>query len=287
MNDTCFLPLGSNVSCLHVVYTGSLLAAGLHFRSSLSILHPPWPSCTAFSCLIEPAAHSIVRVYSRHKTELLKATVKVTGLICASICAWYLGYLFAELLPEDSIQTAIDSVQQVGVRPVLKAPVPKKMKCGVWTQCGPDELPYLTRSGGAKDVMPLACLDDEFFLGGSNQKGDRGINIVVINHETWKAIDIKTFDMYDGDFSGPMVEFINKIPQGSVIMISSHDDAFSKLSEDAKKVFEGLGSKEVRNLKFRSAWVFLSVKGATLPEYLEKEKVTIKETPSSYCEKGR
>ncbi|XP_063298510.1 protein FAM3B [Pelobates fuscus] len=200
-------------------------------------------------------------------------TVKLVGLLCASVCAWYLGYLFAEILPEDSIQTAIGSMQQVGMRPVIKAPAPKKQKCGVWTPCPNDELPYLMRSGGGKDVRPIICLDDEYYLGGSKQNGDRGINIVVINHDTWKATDTKTFDMYEGEFSGPMVEFIKNIPEKSLIMISSHDDAFTKLSDDAKKAFEALGSKEVRNIRFRSAWVFLAVKGAKLPEYLEKEKI--------------
>ncbi|XP_053311711.1 protein FAM3B [Spea bombifrons] len=200
-------------------------------------------------------------------------SLKVLGLLCASVCAWYLGYLFAELLPEDSVQVAIGNMQKIGLKPVLRAPAPKKQKCGIWTVCSPNELPYRIRSGGGKTFLPEICLDDELLLGGPTKSGDRGINIVAVNHETWKPIDIKTFDMYEGDYSPAMIDFIKNIPGGSLLMISSHDDASTKLSEDAKKLFESLGSREVRNIKFRSAWTFLAAKGAQLPENLEKEKI--------------
>ncbi|XP_044143418.1 protein FAM3B [Bufo gargarizans] len=200
-------------------------------------------------------------------------SVKVVGLICASLGAWYLGYVFAAILPEDSLQSAIGSMQKIVDKPVIKAPLPMKQKCAAWRTCPSSEVVYRLRSGGGKDILPDICLEDEILLGGIKKTGDRGINIAVVSWESMKVTDTKTFDMYDGDFSGPMVEFINKIASGSIILVVSHDDASSKLSEDAKKVFESLGSKEVRNLKFRSQWVFLTIKGGTVPENIEKEKI--------------
>ncbi|KAM4700583.1 protein FAM3B isoform 2-T2 [Discoglossus pictus] len=200
-------------------------------------------------------------------------TLKAVGLICASMCAWYLGYLFAEILPEDSVQTAIGSLQSIGMKPVIKLPAPKRQKCDLWTACPGNSLAYRLRSGGAKDNMPEICLDDEMIIGGAKNNADRGLNIAVINHDTWKVLEVKAFDMYEGGFSGPMIEFLNKIPKGAVVMITSHDDPYTKLTEEAKKALEELGSKEVRNLKFRSAWVFLAIKGSKLPDNLEKEKV--------------
>ncbi|KAM5179400.1 protein FAM3B [Mantella aurantiaca] len=200
-------------------------------------------------------------------------TAKVIGLLCASVCAWYLGYFFAEVLPEDSLQTAIGSVQRLGERPVIKAPPPVKQKCGVWIKCQPTEFVYRIRSGGSKSVLPEICLEDEILLGGAKKNGDRGFNFVIVNPDTLKVTDTKTFDMYEGDFAGAMIDFINKIPNKFLVLVASHDDASTKLNEEAKKAFESLGSKEIRNIKFRSGFVFITIKGGTLPEYVEKEKI--------------
>ncbi|KAM4796417.1 protein FAM3B [Rhinophrynus dorsalis] len=200
-------------------------------------------------------------------------TIKVAGLLCASACAWYMGYLFAEIIPEDSLQTAIGTMQKIGMKPVLKAPNPRRQKCDIWRACPEDQLAYRLLSGGAQEKMPEICLDDVMLVSAAKNNAGRGINIAVVNRETWKLTEAKTFDMYEGDNCGPMIDFINKIPKGSLIMISSHDDAFTKLNDAAKKTFEELGSKQVRELKFRSAWVFLAVKGSTLADNLEKEKI--------------
>ncbi|KAM3934310.1 protein FAM3B [Leptodactylus fuscus] len=200
-------------------------------------------------------------------------TVKVVGLICASVGAWYMGYLFAEILPEDSLQTAIGTMNKIGVKPVVIAPLPKRQKCASWRTCSSSEVVFKIRSGGGNSIQPDICLEDELLLGGIKKNGNRGINIAVINHETMKLTETKSFDMYEGDFSGPMVDFINKIPSGFIILVASFDDAYTKLSEAAKKTFEELGSKEVRNLRFRSQWVFLAIKQNTIPNDIEREKV--------------
>ncbi|CAN2387546.1 insulin secretion, partial [Pristimantis euphronides] len=189
------------------------------------------------------------------------------------MCAWYMGYFFAQIIPEDSFQTAYGTLQKIQMKPVIKAPPPKRQKCATWRTCSPSEVVYRIRSGGGKDSEAHICLEDEILLGGTKNTGDRGINIAVVNYDNMKVTDTKTFDMYEGEFSGPMVDFINKIPSRSLILVASYDDAATKLSEDAKKVFEGLGSKEIRNLKFRSQWVFLSSKGIQIPDNIEREKI--------------
>ncbi|KAG8591054.1 hypothetical protein GDO81_007036 [Engystomops pustulosus] len=184
-----------------------------------------------------------------------------------------MGYLFAEILPEDSIKNAIGSVQQIGVKPVLLAPQPKGQKCASWRTCSASEVVYRIRSGGANSINPDICLEDETLLGGKKKNGARGINIAVVNRATMKVTDTKTFDMYEGDHSGEMVDFLNKIPNGSIILVASFDDAKTKLSKAAEDVFEALGSKEIRKLKFRSGWVFLAIKGGKVPDNIEREKV--------------
>ncbi|XP_075053377.1 protein FAM3B isoform X2 [Mixophyes fleayi] len=184
-----------------------------------------------------------------------------------------MGYLFAEILPEDSLKTALGSMQQIGVKPVIKAPPPKTQKCGVWKTCSSSEIVYRIRSGASKDNLPEVCLENKILLGGASQIGDRGINFAIVNHKTMEVTETKTFDMYEGEFSGPMVDFINKIPVGSIILVASHDDASTKLNDAAKKALKDLGSKEIQNVKFRSQWVFLALKGGNIPEDIEREKI--------------
>lgn len=48
-----------------------------------------------------------------------------------------------------------------------------------------------------------------------------------------------------------------------------------RLKAQAKDVIEALGSKEIKNMKFRSSWVFVSAKGFELPSEIEREKVSV------------
>uniref|UniRef100_A0A8C8S5H5 FAM3 metabolism regulating signaling molecule B n=1 Tax=Pelusios castaneus TaxID=367368 RepID=A0A8C8S5H5_9SAUR len=178
------------------------------------------------------------------------------GLLIASVCAWYLGYLFADIIPEDSLSSAFENLQSIGEKPVIKAPPPKRQKCGQWSPCSPGSYAYQLRSGGGKEKLAKICFEDELLI--SEQKGNvgRGINIAIVNY-----------------FSGPMTTFIKNAPQGSLLLMVTHDDGSSRLKDDAKKAIADLGSKEIWNIKFRSSWVFIAAKGFNLPDTLQKEKI--------------
>ncbi|XP_074839518.1 protein FAM3B [Carettochelys insculpta] len=199
--------------------------------------------------------------------------VKLSGLIFASVCAWYLGYLFADVVPEDSLASAIENIQSIGEKPVLKAPPPKRQKCDHWSPCSPGQYAYRLLSGGGKEKMAKICFEDELLI--SEQKGNvgRGINIAIVNYETGKVAATQFFDMWEGEFSGPMTAFIKNAPQKSLLLMVTHDDGSTRLKEDAKNAIAELGSKEIRNLRFRSSWVFLAAKGFKLPDNIETEKI--------------
>ncbi|KAM9088441.1 protein FAM3B isoform 4-T4 [Megaptera novaeangliae] len=134
-------------------------------------------------------------------------TLKAVFFIFASLCAWYSGYLLAELIPDLPLSSAVYSIRSIGERPVLKAPAPKRQKCDHWTPCPPNTYAYRLLSGGGRDKYAKICFEDEV------------------------------------------------------------------LKEDAKRVIEALGSKEIRNMRFRSSWVFLAAKGFELPAGIQREKV--------------
>ncbi|KAL8190488.1 UNVERIFIED_CONTAM: Protein fam3b, partial [Gekko kuhli] len=101
----------------------------------------------------------------------------------------------------------------------------------------------------------------------------RGINIAIVDYGTGKCMDAKHFDMWEGEFSRDMTDFIKKAPQGSLLLMVTHDDGSTKLKENAKKAIAELGSKQIQNIRFRSSWVFIAAKGFKLPNNLEKEKI--------------
>lgn len=51
---------------------------------------------------------------------LCAGTLKAMFFIFASLCAWYSGYLLAELIPDVSLSRAAYSIRSIGERPVLK-----------------------------------------------------------------------------------------------------------------------------------------------------------------------
>uniref|UniRef100_A0A8C9QNJ1 FAM3 metabolism regulating signaling molecule B n=1 Tax=Spermophilus dauricus TaxID=99837 RepID=A0A8C9QNJ1_SPEDA len=79
--------------------------------------------------------------------------------------------------------------------------------------------------------------------------------------------------MYEGDNSGPMMKFIQSAPSRSLLFMVTHDDGSARLKAGAKDAIEALGSKEIRNMKFRSSWVFLAAKGFELPSGIQREKI--------------
>ncbi|XP_015283604.1 PREDICTED: protein FAM3B [Gekko japonicus] len=199
--------------------------------------------------------------------------MKLAGFVFASICAWYLGSLFAYIIPEDSLAATFDNIQKVGEKPILRAPLPKRQKCDHWSPCPPGSYAYRLLSGGGKEKMAKICFEDEQLISEEKKNAGRGINIAIVDYDTGKCTDAKYFDMWEGEFSGDMTDFIKKAPQGSLLLMVTHDDGSTKLKENAKKAIADLGSKDIQNIRFRSSWVFMAAKGFKLPDNLEKEKI--------------
>ncbi|XP_005006130.1 protein FAM3B-like [Cavia porcellus] len=94
----------------------------------------------------------------------------------------------------------------------------------------------------------------------------RGINIVMVSYVTRKVIAARTFDMYAGNNSAPMIQFIQSAPAKSLLLMVTHEDGSTRLKAEARKAIETLGSIEIRNVSFRSSWVL--VQKVRLPQPL-------------------
>ncbi|NXM34835.1 FAM3B protein, partial [Oxyruncus cristatus] len=188
--------------------------------------------------------------------------VRLTGLLLTSVAAWYLGFFIAARVPQRTTSDA----EFLGIRkkPVLRAPVPKRQKCDHWTPCPPGNYAYRILSGGGKEKMAKICFEDELLMSEGNGNVGRGINIATVN---CKCVTDST------DHSGEMMSFIRNAPEGTLLLMATHDDGSTLLKNDAKKLIEELGSKEIMNIKFRSGWVFIAAKGFKLPDDIQKEKI--------------
>ncbi|KAM9566697.1 protein FAM3B isoform 1-T1 [Guaruba guarouba] len=205
-------------------------------------------------------------------SRLQPGIVKLGRILVTLLAAWYLGYLIAALLPKKTV-APMANLQDIGRKPVLRAPVPKRQKCDHWSPCSPGSYAYRILSGGGKRNLAKICFEDELLI--SEEKGNvgRGINIAIVNYKTGKVTSTKFFDMWEGDHSREMMAFIKNAPEESLLLMVTHDDGSTRLKNDAKKSVEELGSKEIWNMKFRSSWAFIAAKGFKLPDDIQKEKI--------------
>ncbi|KAM5333186.1 protein FAM3B isoform 2-T3 [Glossophaga mutica] len=200
-------------------------------------------------------------------------TLRSLLFLCASVCAWYAGYLLAEFIPDTSLSSVAYRIQSISKRPILKAPVPQRQKCDHWAPCPPNTYAYRLLSGGVRDKYAKICFEDELLIGEKTGNVGRGINVAIVNYTTGKVIATQYFDTYEDDNSGAMTRFIRGAPVKSLLFMVTHNDGSARLKEDAKKAIEELGSKEIRTMRFRSSWVFLTAKGFELPAGIQREKI--------------
>uniref|UniRef100_A0A672YS48 ILEI/PANDER domain-containing protein n=2 Tax=Sphaeramia orbicularis TaxID=375764 RepID=A0A672YS48_9TELE len=142
--------------------------------------------------------------------------------------------------------------------------------------CPADHYSFYIHSGAANVVSPNICLQNKLVLGKAKDNAGTGLNIVVLNGKSGEVTKTDHFDMYSGDVK-PLIEFLQSIEKGSIVLIASFDDPSSKLNEDAKKLIAELGSSAAQSLGFRDSWVFVGGKGATVQSNFEK---VIKNNPA-------
>jgi hypothetical protein len=87
----------------------------------------------------------------------------------------------------------------------------------------------------------------------TNKEAGRGINIFALDFETHKGIFKGKYDTFgNGNASGNLLkDFKDKLPQFCIVVASVKDEASTKLSKEVKGLFTELGSKTIKNLKFR------------------------------------
>lgn len=127
-------------------------------------------------------------------------------------------------------------------------------------------------SGGAyaSDVS-RNCGIASFYRNGANfyEEGGcclncgRGYNVAAINLSTGNLLTaVRNFDTWGSSTADDeMKEFLDSLPNGTLIMIAVADEASSQTGEELKVTLEGLGSTQIRNYNFRDGFGLIAVKG--------------------------
>ncbi|XP_067849417.1 protein FAM3B-like [Heptranchias perlo] len=204
---------------------------------------------------------------------LTSGRFKFVMILVGCVVAWYMGQVLADFMVDGSLQRTFNVIRKVVQQPIVIAPLPKRQKCDHWTPCPNGTFAFLVLSGGERFHPPKICFEDEILLGSAKNNFGRGMNIAIVEAKTGKPVGTDVFDLWGGDNSGQMIEFVKKAPDGSLILMTTFDDSSTRLTEVAKKYIEELGSIQIRKLTFRGNWVFLGTKGFTLPKNFQREKI--------------
>uniref|UniRef100_A0A3Q3FKU2 FAM3 metabolism regulating signaling molecule A n=1 Tax=Labrus bergylta TaxID=56723 RepID=A0A3Q3FKU2_9LABR len=122
-------------------------------------------------------------------------------------------------------------------------PHPRRYKCGLTAPCPPKHLAFRLVSGAANVIGPKICLEDKMLVSSVKNNVGRGLNIALVN------------DVAD------LLKFLRPLHEGTLVFVASFDDAATKMNDEARRLFEELGSTAVKELAFRDSWVFVGAKG--------------------------
>ncbi|CAH1247986.1 TMEM2 [Branchiostoma lanceolatum] len=91
---------------------------------------------------------------------------------------------------------------------------------------------------------------------------ERGINVLVVDPATAAQVDFGSFDTYvDRAESDRLVDFLGKIPDGSIVSMGVLAEGSEKLTAAAKNAIAAFGSSVISTLGYRQYWAFVAIKG--------------------------
>ncbi|XP_048397084.1 protein FAM3B-like isoform X2 [Stegostoma tigrinum] len=161
---------------------------------------------------------------------LADGRIKLVMVVMCCITAWYLGQVLADHIFDGFLHKQLKTIQKIVQKPTFKEPAPKHHKCGHRNPCPTGTFAFTVLSGAERINPPKICFEDEILLGSMKNNFGRGMNIAIVEAKTGKFVNAGCFDLWEGDNSGQMIEFIKKAPDGSLILMATFDDSSTRLS---------------------------------------------------------
>ncbi|CAJ1055823.1 protein FAM3C-like isoform X2 [Xyrichtys novacula] len=151
----------------------------------------------------------------------------------------------------------------------IKNPAKRQAESCPQKTCPDDYFSFYMQTGAANVVPPKICVQNHLVLGFKLLNAGVGINIIVLNGVTGEVSQTGQFNMYNGAVK-PLIEFLENIKNGSIVLMASYDDPATQLDDTARKLIADLGSSSVQSLGFRDSWGFVGAKGAVKKSNFEK-----------------
>lgn len=130
--------------------------------------------------------------------------------------------------------------------------------CGV--ECSTSQLSFYIRTGEKTSIGPTICFQGHVLLSNSLKNFGRGLNIIIINSVKHDVKEIISFDTYVSDTN--LIRYLKKgVPEDSILIIASFDEAATMLKDEARKWLKLYGSSLIEDLAFRDAFIMIGHKG--------------------------
>ncbi|XP_072239132.1 protein FAM3C [Leuresthes tenuis] len=150
-------------------------------------------------------------------------------------------------------------------------------KCSLSTNCPPDHFALHIRSGAANVVGPKICFNGENIMSHVLNNVGPGINIVVVNGENGV---VEKFGYLNINAGNPedILAYLKDIKPTMIVLVASFDDVATKLTDEMREIFVGMGSTLISSVKPRDNWVFAGRAGTKIKSLFEKLAVNDEST---------
>ncbi|XP_061687976.1 protein FAM3C-like [Syngnathoides biaculeatus] len=137
-------------------------------------------------------------------------------------------------------------------QPITSSPPPK---CNLSKRCPPDHFAIHVRSGAANVVGPKICWDGKIVMNHVLNNVGPGLNIVVVNSESGAVDRCGYLNMNDG-VPEDILAYLKEIKPGEIVIVASFDDVTTKMTNEMREIFVGMGSALIKSVSYRDNWVF-------------------------------
>ena len=100
-----------------------------------------------------------------------------------------------------------------------------------------------------------------------------GMGLVVFDDKILRLEDSDWYELFNNPSRmKQLVDYINSIPQGKIVVLAVADDAANNISVELKNAIKSLGSTKIDSLQFRGSWALIGKKSAKPGDVIEKVK---------------
>ncbi|KAM6980721.1 protein FAM3C-like, partial [Aplochiton taeniatus] len=146
-------------------------------------------------------------------------------------------------------------------------------KCSLARKCPIDHFAFHIRSGAGAVVGPRICFDGRIVMSGLLNNVGPGLNIVQVNGLNGKVERSDYLNIQDGKQSD-ILTYLKNIKPEMIVLVTTFDDIATKITEEMREIFVGMGSTMIQSVKHRDNWVFAGATGTKDKSPFEKMAVS-------------